>query len=280
MLALAFAWGGCQLNPAQNSTASESRVERGELYQTGVFTYDQYFSLIYGIAREVTIAPEEQRAVCADLTYTLGLPPSTPNERIAQALHEHCQQLEKTGHKYRVEGYRAFIEGARPDDTTRNVGQALHSCLRGEGAVIGRLRNVAERTAALANMATTLAGSIDGDFMGFKRNDVHSEMAAAQRSLTSLDAKAAATANEAEKFVLDLTAAVVPSRSVLGPVDESGEGKGLATPAKKKPAVSAPVPPKKPSAPDSAAAPAKPAAPPKKEPAKPAAKPKSDDFDP
>ncbi|MCU0681754.1 MAG: hypothetical protein MUF34_05775 [Polyangiaceae bacterium] len=190
--------------------AETTHVGRSQLYRSGQITYDRYFAAVHQLQEEVARAPAERRVARAELAHALGLLPESATGRVVTEMHERAVDLSKSGHWFRVEGYRAVTEGAAPGAPVRSVGQALDACLRSEEQAAERLRQVPIRARALWDLTRSIEGGLDADFFGFKRKEVKAEVAAVKRSLRMLSDESTARLLEGEKFVLDLTAAVSP----------------------------------------------------------------------
>ena len=207
--AFAIVLAGCSL------FQPTSRVREGDLYRSGVATYDFFFSQVHDLQQLVPKWSDDARAAKKALVDELNVQDTTPESTLAQLAHEKVESKASSigVTKLEVTGDDAKVTTARSgaDTETAHFLQALESMTKSELAFAKRMRGMGPKVEALARTGHDLEARVPEDFGKYsemKANEVKGELAAAFEVLDKISASATRTARDAEFLIADLQRAV------------------------------------------------------------------------
>jgi hypothetical protein len=204
--AVLYAFEACQ--PRQSSRLPQTHVERGEPYNSGSSTHDEYFANVHDLQTAVAAAIVEERDVRMGLSLQLHLLPTAENEQVLQYLAQDLKKHPKFHGKIEdsAAGRRVKISPATeftPDSATADFMRALEETCTGYLTISGRLKDIPDRARRMRDIGKALSESADKDFasQSSTRTEVAAELKASLRVLDEVDRDADEMSSRTRSFV-------------------------------------------------------------------------------
>jgi hypothetical protein len=212
-MSLVRTFGALALLSAASTTScmlgGESRVAQGQLYTSGVPTYDAFFRDVHQAQVDAAAWTDDKKGANKPLTTSLELTPDAPEVTIVQATHESSSKLAKQPGSVRLEtdGTTAHVVASNGTGDGASLFRAIEDSAHQELERAKRLHATEPKLDALAQRGTELETHVKTDFAKYgetKANEVTTELVAIHDVLAGLKTRAVSEAREGEDFVADL----------------------------------------------------------------------------
>lgn len=224
----------------------QTHVERGELFTPGLAPYDAFFAKVHTANEDATRARYELEGARAELVRQLELDIKTDLDRVLDAANKRAGTLKAKNIRLhlRVAPKVDLVQSGVVDASTRRLLDSIESAAMLSLELSSRLAKTQEGIAALQTERAELLGTVAQlHIKPAKRDQIKSELTAADATLKSNADELGLWSGISSKFVLDLARAIDTAGTYSSAASSAPEPAAKpARPAARRPAARQPRP--------------------------------------